>query len=1808
MNRKLKLLTAAIIALIIIGFSSTYAGWTPDGIPVAPVLNPLPGEPRITSDGLGGAVVTWQDSRSGNSDIYAQRIDADGNIHDGWTVDGVLICSDAANQYAPRIISDGSGGAIITWHDYRNGNGDIYAQRINADGSIHDGWQADGEPVCTDLSSQGYPRLTSDGSGGSIITWEDFRNGNRDIYAQRIDGNGSIHTGWAVNGEQICVYAESQEELQIISDGLGGAIIAWLDRRSEIGDIYAQRIDGNGSIHTGWSVNGAPICTDASAQMYPQMTSDASGGAVIIWTDYRNGNYDFYAQRIDADGSIHSGWTADGEPVCTHADDQVISTIASDGSGGAIIAWNDYRSGYSYIFAQRIDSGGSIASGWTVDGEPVFTVSNCDDPRIISDGSGGAIITCRDARNGNWDIYAQRIDSEGSIHTGWAAGGEPVCNVLGEQNSPLITSDGSGGAVITWADLRDGNNNIYAQRIDADGNIHTGWSAYGEPVCTYTEGQLDQRIVSDGSGGAIIIWRDYRNANSDIYAQRVDVDGNIHTGWSVSGEPVCAYTEGQDEPQIASDGSGGAIITWRDYRNENYDIYAQRIDYDGNIHAGWQAAGEPVCTNVSAQDDPRIISDGAGGAIITWRDNRSGNYDIYAQRIDSDGSIHTGWTTNGEPVCTNASDQNDPRIISDGSGGAIITWEDYRNGNGNYDIYAQRIDPDGNIYTGWTINGEPVCTYMNNQIDPRLISDGSGGAFITWQDGRTGVSDIYAQRIDGDGGIHTGWTADGEPVCTFANSQMYPRLAPDGSGGAIIIWHDYRNGNYDIYAQRIDPDGGIHTGWTADGEPICTNEASQSSSLITSDGFGGAIIIWQEFRNGNADIYSLRIDENGSIHNGWTLDGEPICMNTENQSDPRIISDFSGGALITWKDERSGSNEVYAQRVPDIGLGPVCEVVPTVIDFACTVQAGSYTDTTFTISNVGVGELLGNVSGLCNHFSVVSGSGQYSLLNGQSHTVTVRFAPTAAGSHQCTIETGTYLCSDVTVTGSAYACPPDSVLYVDADASGACDGTSWADAFTDLKEGFARADLCGSVTQIWVAEGTYYPTQGAERDSTFRLRDGLAVYGGFAGTESELSERDLSANTTILSGNIGAAGDINDNSYHVVTASYTDSTAVLDGFTITAGHASVVTGTGGGMYNEEGSPTLRNLIFRQNKAREYGGGMYNCYGSNPRLYNCVFFDNTAEYYGGGISNVASRPSIVNCSFCRNRANDGGAALYNNTSSNPTITNTIMWADSTAFMGLPEILNQNSSLPVISYSCIQYCGGSGTGWEGKYGIDGGNNTDKDADYMDMATGDLHLLEGSFASDAGDSTVYGLPDTDIEGSPRIQDSNVDMGAYEGENNIITVSIDTHPGQLEVTVDGDTFTTLYSFATRSGMIHEIGAPTPQVSGDTIFSFTGWSDAGDTVHSITVPQYDDLTLTATYSWAYTCASIDSIVDVPADQGSWVRVYFRRSHYDNTSEQYPIERYDLHRRVDDPALAAAVISEGKICENGRVEYMGRIFIVEAEVTVESEEKAVQSESSENYTAAPPGVWEVVGTVSAAQQTQYIALAPTNADSAAAIPWAVYYVSAHATNPALFYDSPADSGYSVDNIAPGVPLGMSVAYNTGSGNQIAWDPSPEQDFQYYRVYRGQSEEFEPAPGNLVHQTAASAWTDPDYDGCSVYYKVTALDHAGNESEPASPETVTGDDRLPVPKEFALYQNVPNPFNPSTVIRFDLPSASHVKLRLYNARGELVAELADGVMEAGRREVVWKGLDRSGSRVASGIYFYRLTAGRFVQTRKMVLLR
>ena len=433
-------------------------------------------------------------------------------------------------------------------------------------------------------------------------------------------------------------------------------------------------------------------------------------------------------------------WEPDGVALSTAAGNQDDPAIISDGAGGVIVTWTDFRSGAnSDIYVRRVNALG--VPQWTAHGVALCTAANIQsDPTIVSDGAGGAIVTWLDFRSGsNADVYVQRVNASGVPQ--WTANGVALCTAANDQTLPTIVSDGAAGAIVTWNDYRSGTStDIYAQRVNALGTPQ--WTANGVGLCTAAFDQIAAMIVSDGAGGAIIPWADGRSASSDIYAQRVNALGTPQ--WTANGVALCTAAGDQVDPTIVLDGAAGAIVTWHDFRSgTNNDIYAQRVNASGVPQ--WTANGVTICTAAGDQADPTIAVDGGGGAIVTWWDNRATNYDIYAQRVDASGAPQ--WTTNGVALCAAANTQSYPTIVSDGAGGAIVTWRDRRSGT-NYDIYAQRVKASG--APQWTANGAALCTAASEQLDPTIASDGAGGAIVTWSDFRSGAnSDNYAQRVEG---------------------------------------------------------------------------------------------------------------------------------------------------------------------------------------------------------------------------------------------------------------------------------------------------------------------------------------------------------------------------------------------------------------------------------------------------------------------------------------------------------------------------------------------------------------------------------------------------------------------------------------------------------------------------------------------------------------------------------------------------------------------------------------------------------------------------------------------------------------------------------------------------------------------------------------------------------------------------------------------------------------------------------------------------------------------------------------------------
>jgi len=381
--------------------------------------------------------------------------------------------------------------------------------------------------------------------------------------------------------------------------------------------------------------------------------------------------------------------------------------------------------------------------------------------------------------------------------------------------------------------------------------------------------------------------------------------------------------------------------------------------------------------------------------------------------------------------------------------------------------------------------------------------------------------------------------------------------------------------------------------------------------------------------------------------------------------------------------------------------------------------------------------------------------------------------------------------------------------YVKSTASSGGSGASWADAYGTIL-GLNNALGNANCTEIWVAAGVYIP--GTTRASAFALKNGVAIYGGFAGTETARSGRNPSTNETILSGNFNFDSDNTNNAYNVVTASNTDSTAVLDGFTITAGYADgpggsnagaglkiygsptlanlmirnnfakerggglfsdgdptllnvtfesnsvksdYNSGSGGGMYANPGSPNLTNVTFIGNQAHSNGGGLF--INGDITLTNVTFSNDNHAFYGGGVAVLAGNPTLTNVTFTGNWGYDGGGMYISDGS--VTVQNTILWGNTVTTGGQVHILGGNV---VIKYSVIQGgCPAGATCSKNK-------TTDPKLGTLGNYGGKtetIPLLAFSSAINTGNNAA--CPATDQRRISRPQGSRCDIGAFEKEH---------------------------------------------------------------------------------------------------------------------------------------------------------------------------------------------------------------------------------------------------------------------------------------------------------------------------------------------------------------------------------------------------------------------------------------------------------
>jgi hypothetical protein len=334
-----------------------------------------------------------------------------------------------------------------------------------------------------------------DGTGGVYVAWEDTRDGLPDIYLLRVTNAGAAASGWPASGVAVCSAPGPQFGIFMIPDGSNGVILAWQDLRNGwfTGEGFAQRVSSAGV--PAWTANGISI--GAFTQL-PSIAADGSGGMLVAWS--AGSPADIRAVRFNSTGAVQAGWSASGTVVCAAADEQLNPVIAHDNAGGAILAWEDFRSGLPgdcHVWGQRLNA--SAAPQWTANGIKFDGGLFANDPAILPDGSGGALL-CWWQNDATGQIHGQRVNSAGAAQ--WAAGVD-MSGALDGAEGLLSVGDGLGGMIAYWGSpIPFNGNKILAQRVNASGVKQWGASApwIGSLGSTSSVEALD--FCPDGAGGA----------------------------------------------------------------------------------------------------------------------------------------------------------------------------------------------------------------------------------------------------------------------------------------------------------------------------------------------------------------------------------------------------------------------------------------------------------------------------------------------------------------------------------------------------------------------------------------------------------------------------------------------------------------------------------------------------------------------------------------------------------------------------------------------------------------------------------------------------------------------------------------------------------------------------------------------------------------------------------------------------------------------------------------------------------------------------------------------------------------------------------------------------------------------------------------------------------------------------------------------------------------------------------------------------------------------------------------------------------
>jgi hypothetical protein len=728
--------------------------------------------------------------------------------------------------------------------------------------------------------SQRKPGIALFKDGSFVSVWEDERNGDWDLFSQKINSSGSVV------GSNLKIVADSRHTDQLepsVTLALdSNLVLVWVDG-AEL-NIYGQRYYPDlSTMGDTFRINDSGI---PNTSFEPAVKSFTDGGFVTVWVDISAGN-NLYARRYNSSGSpLGSSFKVNSLSGIAPPKSP---SVSFDKNGRFVIAWEDYRNLDADIYFQRYDS-----SGAALGNNVLANIDSLSDdqyyPSVAKRANGEFMITWVDTRAGKVNIFARLFDTAGNAKTSPFKVNSDTGSA--QHWEPEIDSDTMKNYTIVWGDYRN-EPAIYFQKYDSAGTAIGSNTKLSDDGAQGFKNNPSLSLMPNGD--LTSVWSDHRGNSYDIYSQSV-ISGILSgTNSRLNDDSTGAV---QDEPAVAKDLDKNFILAWTDYRNGNGDIYLKKFTRFGDLVFSDRKADTNNSSSPCAQPD--LAADGSRNILAVWQDFRDG-LNIYAQRFDPSGNpLDTNFQVNNSTKLNNS-----PACAKSYGGKSIIAWAAAQSGIKN--IYARLFNSSGSpVDTSFKVNDDLQSV---DHLNPRVGMDSTGNFTVAWYDKRNLQEKIYLQRYYSSGG-----KIDSNFASYTDSSDAIQRefdLGMNSKGNMVLAWTQLDGEKINLYAQRYSSTG------TPLGNNFLVNDAAgipaEPSVSIDDDTF--FVVVWTDYQSGTPHIYSQAYYFNEGLPSGVIsiVDNDPT--NALHLSPDVALS--PPNIYTAWVDNRTPGDgfDIYANTI-----------------------------------------------------------------------------------------------------------------------------------------------------------------------------------------------------------------------------------------------------------------------------------------------------------------------------------------------------------------------------------------------------------------------------------------------------------------------------------------------------------------------------------------------------------------------------------------------------------------------------------------------------------------------------------------------------------------------------------------------------------------------------------------------------------------------------------------------------------------------------------------------------------------------------